>query len=364
MLSKISTYWQRITETLFPSAAEELTTTDMHRKVMVVLDQAQIEDFVYSPALHAERGRPPSDRTALARAFLAKASMNLTTTRALIDRLKVDPVLRRICGWETGKKIPCEGTFSNAFAEFAEMKLSERAHERLVVTSHEEIPVHHISRDSTPIEAREAPAKKNVLPESKSKKKRGRPKKGEVREAPHPTRLEQQQSMNLEQMLAELPTACDVGCKKDSKGYTKSWTGYKLHLDTADGGIPISAVITSASVHDSGVSLPLEEISSKRVSSLYTIADAAYDSAIIKNDIESRGKVSLIDSNPRRGEKQEFDPPQAERYKQRSTAERANSDSKDNFGLRHVRVRGSVKVMSHLMFGVLALTAYRLVLLN
>jgi hypothetical protein len=42
-----------------------------------------------------------------------------------------------------------------------------------------------------------------VLPEieSKSKKKRGRPKKGEVREAPHPTRLEQQQSMNRKRAM-------------------------------------------------------------------------------------------------------------------------------------------------------------------
>jgi hypothetical protein len=27
-------------------------------------------------------------------------------------------------------------------------------------------------------------------------------------------------------MLADLPTACDVGCKKNSKGYKETWTGY------------------------------------------------------------------------------------------------------------------------------------------
>ena len=33
---------------------------------------------------------------------------------------------------------------------------------------------------------------------------------------------------------------------------------------------------------------------------------------------------------------------------------------KDDFGGRHIRVRGSAKVMPHLMFGILALTADQL----
>ncbi len=52
-------------------------------------------------------------------------------------------------------------------------------------------------------------------------------------------------------LLADLPTCCDVGTKKNSKSYKESWIGYKFHLDVADGGIPISAVLTSASTHDS-----------------------------------------------------------------------------------------------------------------
>ena len=72
------------------------------------------------------------------------------------------------------------------------------------------------------------------------------------------------------------------------------------------------------------------------------------------------GHVPLIDHNPRGGEKVEFSPSEAERYKERSQAERTNSRLKDNFGGRYIRVRGHDKVMSHLMFGILALTAYQL----
>ena len=72
-------------------------------------------------------------------------------------------------------------------------------------------------------------------------------------------------AMTLEEMLKDLPTACDKGAKKDSKGNTMYWTGYKLHLDTIDGGIPVSAIVTSASVHDSQVALPLATITARYV---------------------------------------------------------------------------------------------------
>ena len=52
-------------------------------------------------------------------------------------------------------------------------------------------------------------------------------------------------------MLADLLTACAVGTKRNAKGHKTNWIGYKLHIDTADGDIPVSCLLTSASVHDS-----------------------------------------------------------------------------------------------------------------
>ena len=60
-------------------------------------------------------------------------------------------------------------------------------------------------------------------------------------------------------MLADLPRQCNVGSKKNSKGYLECWVGYKLHPDVADGQIPISCILTSASVHDSQAAIPLAE---------------------------------------------------------------------------------------------------------
>ena len=76
-------------------------------------------------------------------------------------------------------------------------------------------------------------------------------------------------------MLADLPRACDVGAKRNAKGHTTSWIGYKLHVDTADGGIPISCIMTSASTHDSQVAIPLGTLTAGRVENLYDLMDAA-----------------------------------------------------------------------------------------
>ncbi len=54
---------------------------------------------------------------------------------------------------------------------------------------------------------------------------------------------------------------------------------------------------------------------------------------------ERLGHVAITDHNPRRGEKLEFSPAEAVRYRQRSSTERVNSHLHDNHGGRHVRVR-------------------------
>ena len=72
-------------------------------------------------------------------------------------------------------------------------------------------------------------------------------------------------------MLADLPRACDVGVANAMpKRFSETWIGYKLHIDTADGEIPISCgVLTAASVHDSQVAIPLATITAGRVTNLY-----------------------------------------------------------------------------------------------
>ena len=357
----ISKYWQKFKDTLFPEPEIYLgNTTESHLELMLALDTICIHDFFTEYNSCPGKGRPPIDREKFAKAFIAKSILNLPTTVALIDRLKVDIVLRRICGFIYKKTLPCEGSFSNAFKEFSDSKLPEKIHEVLIKKAHEEILVHNVSRDSTAIEAREKPERKIERIKITLKRKRGRPHKEEIVLEKEPTILEKQQTKNLQEMMKELSQNCDIGTKRNSKGHTVSWIGYKLHIDTGDNGIPLSCLLTSASVHDSSVSLPLEEITGDRVTSLYTLMDAAYDSKIIKDHIIGKGKVPVIDHNPRRGEKIKFDPPKAERYKARTGAERTNAILKDNFGGNSLWVKGPSKVMCHLMFGIISIAALQI----
>ncbi len=193
----------------------------------------------------------------------------------------------------------------------------------------------------------------------KPKKKQGRPAKGETR-IPDPSRIERQMTMTVDEMVAELPTACDRGTKRNSKGYMKSWIGFKFHMDVADGQIPISCLLTSASMHDSQASIPLTAMTSRRVTSLYEVKDSAYDCQYIALYSRNLGHVPIIDPNNRKGKKRELDPAQKVRFRERSTVERVNARLKDEFGGRMIRVQGAAKVMAHLMFGILALTADQL----
>ncbi len=108
-------------------------------------------------------------------------------------------------------------------------------------------------------------------------KKKGRPKKGETPLVKEPTRIQKQLNMTLEEMLKDLPTVCNRGSKKNSQGHVENWNGYKLLIDTADNGIPISALLTSASVHDSQVAIPLATITARRIQNRYDLMDSAYD---------------------------------------------------------------------------------------
>ena len=356
---------------LFPALQEQLgPLSDKHQQLVLVLNLIQIEAMVASWS--GGVGRPAKDRRAMARSFVAKAVFNMSTTRQLLDRLSVDVSLRRICGWESQREIPHESQFSRTFADFAASELPQRLHATLIAETQQERLIGHISRDSTEIEAREKPLRRPVAEVPlKPVGKRGRPKSGEQPLPPEPTRLERQAGMTLEQMLDDLPRACNVGSKNNSKGYKETWIGYKLHLDVADGQIPISCILTSASLHDSQAAIPLARLTAQRVTHLYDLMDSAYDAQSIHEQVCGLGQIPIIDAHPRRDAQQKaelqaeakrrkllnFNYAEDVRYRERTTVERVNARLKDEFGGRLIRVRGNAKVMCHLMFGIVALAA-------
>jgi hypothetical protein len=123
---------------------------------------------------------------------------------------------------------------------------------------------------------------------------------------------------------------------------------------------PASATLSSASSHESQTAIPLAQMSSEWVSNLYDLKDAAYDSPEIHAFSKSLGHRPIRDNNPRRGKKILMDPATKARSAGRSRAERANSNLKDNYGGRNIRVTGASKAMVHLMFSVVSITAMQI----
>lgn len=351
----LSRYLRGVQRFLFPILEEKIgPLSETKQQLIQILELLGLERHV--AVCRGGRGRPSKDRTALARAFVAKMVYNLPTTKDLVERLGSDSTLCRICGlWEA---VPSEATFSRAFAEFAEMELGESVHRALIGKYQAGRLVGHISRDSTEITVRERPVIK--AKPARAKRRRGRPRRGE--EVPHEVkRLEVQPTRSLEENLKDLPQHCGIGTKVNSKGHTVQWIGYKLHLDVADGQIPISTILTSASLHDSQAAIPLAQMTAQRVINCYDLMDAGYDCKPIRAFSLQMGHVPLIDFNRRTpGDQREFSPCEAQRFRERSAVERVIGRLKDEFGARMIRVRGAKKVKEHLMFGLLALTADQL----
>jgi hypothetical protein len=362
--SKLSSFWNNIHD-FFSDAEKNIgELSQQHKDFIALLDLIRIEEFV--PNKHWNRGRPSKHGASIARAFIAKMFFKIPTTKQLVDYLKVDNQLASICGWHF-KFIPSEATFSRAFAEFAEIGLPEKVHQALIENVYKDEVVGHVTKDSTPIEAREKHIKKEDVKQRVKLKnaKRTKKKAGELNR-----RQKQLQEPNLDKMMQDLPRECDKGMKKSARGYTMVWRGWKLHAAVDDHCVPLAAIVTSASLNDCEAAIPLAIKCNNVVTSLYDLMDAAYDHPEIKEHSRSLGHIPIIDKCPHGVKQKQEKEDEAQRkkllkfytaedlrYKERLKTERFNALYKDNYGGRNLRVRGFEKASCEIMFGVLALAA-------
>lgn len=363
----LSGLWSNIQQQLFPlieSHVGELSS--QYKRLTSILELLKIEESL--PCTRFNFGRPCHDRPFIARAYIAKIVLKIPYTKQLVQILKRDKQLRVICGWDATSMIPSESKFSRAFKEFAEASLPEKVHKQLVSKVFEDKIIGHLVKDSTPICARERAVKKQGTRQQRKKSTNERylkEKKGEVL-----SRRKKQLTQDVEEAIKELPRVCDIGCKKGSQGYILGWKGYKLHVAASDDCIPVSAILTSASLNDCEAAIPLANKAQQVAVNLYDLMDSAYDVPEVKEHSISLGHVPIIDQNPRgkvkKAEKEaeekrkkilNFSTAEDRRYKQRFSKERFNALFKDYYGGRNIFYKGYTKIFCHIMFGITALTA-------
>lgn len=369
--------WNNVQFSLLPQQEEDVgPLSQKHKRLISILELIRIEHFIARSYQSGIVGRPPKDRVALARSFVAKVALKLEFTSQLRDYLLSDKQLRRICGWENIRQIPSEAKFSRAFNEFAALKIPEQVHSALIKELYQDEIVGHVTKDSTAIEARQNVVRNSKKsPKKKEPRKRGKIKNGEFEEN-QLTRIERQRlgNMSVEEMLEELPKQCDFGKKKNPGGYHYIWKGYKLHVAVDDHCVPLAAIVTAASVQDNQVAIPLATKSNTVAKNFYDLMDSNYDVSGILEHSRSIGHVPIVDKRPanrlqkelkkaesKRRQITNWKPAEACRYQERAKSERFNALFKDYYGGGVVRYRGHLKASCHLMFGVLTLAASLLI---
>lgn len=374
--SKLSKMWNKILNLencLFPELKEQLgALSTKEKKLVKILDFAEIEKNITV----AKITNTPKDRIEIARSMIAKSVYNIQTTRDLIDRLKSDRTLRVICGWRYVRDIPSEPKFSRVFKELSDLKIAQKTHQKFVEEYLSDMIFMYNASDSTKIPLREKPVK--IEKHLKTKAKKGRPKKSEQREPKKPIILKQQKDMSCaNDMLSLVSTHCGVGIKQNSKGNREVWIGGKLHISVVDGDIPVTAFYSGANVHDSSLALPLMNETSKRVSYLYDLQDAGYDSDIIREFSKKLNHKPIIDINPKNSkelkQKIQLEKDEKEKlkflnlplssdeqhYNKRSMVERVNKYLKEDFGCSNIYYQGATKVASVLAFGILSVCIHQ-----
>lgn len=364
--NKLSQFWSNVQYTLFPQLEKDLgELSSDHKKLVAILELVRIEEFI--PCGRFTNGRPSKDRSAIARAFIAKIVFKLPYTKNLLKELKNDKQLKNICGWESLARLPSESKLSRAFNEFSKLCLPEKVHQALIKEVYKDQIVGHVVKDSMPLVAREKYLRKGSAHDrNKVKREKYKNKKLGVLTR----RQKQLKESNVKRLEEELPTACDKGMKKSAQGYTEIWKGYKLHAAVDDHCVPLAVIITSASLNDCEAAIPLAAKSNLVARNFYDLMDAAYSHPEIKEHSISLGHIPLIDTcphnRPQKIEKEaeknrkkilNFKTAEDKRYAERFSKERFNAMYKDFYGGRTLFYKGHSKVSCHVMFGVLTLAA-------
>ena len=329
-------------EEIFPELKNNFGyLTSKHEQLIQILDLIDLNAIYPRGLWDSCFGRPIKHRHAFVIAFIARTIWNIAKTTDLIAYLKVDRALRVICGFDgRSRSIPSEASFSREFKQLCKLDIPDKIHQSLIKDHCSGELYEHLAFDASSIEVAEKA-------QSTAKKERS---------------VKNQQTQTTAAILSDLPVVCNFGIKKNSNGKTYQWKGYKLHSVVNEYNVPIAAVLTSASVHDSLCAIPLIRMAEERVDGLYYLGDKGYDAAVIRNEVISFNKIPLIDFKRYNNGKisGEFIGNQASRYRKRTFVESHFSQLKMNYLPRYILYRGIDKVRGLLTFALAVITAVQI----
>lgn len=126
---------------------------EQEKYLVAILEFIKIEYHI--GVNRSSMGRPPAERRAITRCFVAKAVFRYLYILNLKHELKARPNLRVIVGFSRTTNIPSESTFLMGFGKFAECNLVTLVNDAMVQEYLEEELIGHVRRDSTATNGRE-----------------------------------------------------------------------------------------------------------------------------------------------------------------------------------------------------------------
>ena len=104
-MNRLSDIYYTTESYLFPMVEEEIgEITEKMKEFLRILEVVRPSRFLTNALRWCGLGRPMKDREKIFRAFLLKSVYDFPTTKLLIENLKTNPGLRRLCGWEYSRK--------------------------------------------------------------------------------------------------------------------------------------------------------------------------------------------------------------------------------------------------------------------
>jgi transposase len=242
---------------------EEILQFDPETRLVKILSQIDLSEICSKLPKPSNFGPKVRNREAMLYSLIAMKIENIKTVKALVIRLKSDPVFRYNCGFSFSDPIPSESRFSRFTDQIVESAILQVLFNNLVEQA---IKLGMIEGSSVAIDSSEYESYDAAKPSSKIEKNGQNP---------------------------------DWGSKRDSDGNQIRWFGWKLHTAVdCKSGLPLALIVTSASTADCVMAIPLiEQIKAKLKDQLKTefyIMDRGYDSKEIYQTIQETYKAQAI----------------------------------------------------------------------
>ena len=250
------------------------------------------------------QGCKPENRLARTVAFLYAQVEGIRTFSALAKRVRKDDDFAEMCGFDLNKRRPHRTTFSRHFARLTEAGFGMRLQQAIVEKAIELglVTGELVAIDSAEIEGHEAFAQ---IPKPTDGMTQSQKRAWQEQEAEQ--RLQDGYNLCFQDQVRKLPIHADWGCKRNSRGRTHQWFGYKIHVAIDAGGyeIPLMGLLTSASCHDIRGAYPLVTGIREKFPQLqpeYFLYDQAYDAKDLYAFHDHYGQRMIAELNWRNGQ--------------------------------------------------------------